>query len=56
MDKDKLKVHIKLCAKNLMNRRVKCCATCPFEKEIVREYPGAAVLFESKRNQYEKHL
>jgi len=49
MDVDKLKKHVKLCRKNLKSNRVKCCATCPFEEEIVVQYPDMKKLFEAKR-------
>lgn len=49
MDKERLKVHIRLCRRNLKCARVKCCATCPFEKEIIEEYSEIKVLFENKR-------
>jgi len=39
VDKEKLKSHIKLCRRNLFNDRVKCCANCPFEEEILSCYP-----------------
>ena len=50
MDKKKLKKHIRLCRKNLKSNRVICCAECPFEKEIVDEYPDIEELFKNKRN------
>ena len=49
MDKIKLSKHIKLCKKNLKDKRVKCCANCPFEEEIVSVYPDLKNLFEKKR-------
>ena len=49
MDKDRLAIHIKLCKRNLNSRRVKCCANCPFEEEIVTEYPEVTDLFNLKR-------
>lgn len=49
MDKEKLKHHINLCKKNLKSRRIKCCGECPFEEEIVREYPELAKYFKEKR-------
>lgn len=51
MDKVKLLIHIKLCKKNLKSSRVKCCATCPFEEEILRVYPELALLFMDKRRE-----
>jgi len=49
MDKERLKVHVRLCRRNLKSARVKCCATCPFEEEILGEYPELKNLFENKR-------
>lgn len=49
MDKERLKVHVRLCRRNLKSTRVKCCATCPFEEEIIEEYPEMNVLFDTKR-------
>jgi hypothetical protein len=49
MDKKKLSKHILLCRKNLKSNRVKCCITCPFEEEIVDEYPEMKELFIRKR-------
>jgi len=49
MNKTKLSNHVKLCRKNLRSDRVKCCADCPFEEEITREYPELKMLFELKR-------
>lgn len=49
MDIQKLKTHVKLCRRNLKSERVKCCANCPFEEEIVKYYPDLKVLFENKR-------
>ena len=49
MDRERLKFHIKLCKKNLKSNRVKCCATCPFEEEIVKEYPELKELFKRKQ-------
>jgi hypothetical protein len=51
MNKMKLANHVKLCKKNLKSDRVKCCAECPFEEEITREYPELKCLFELKRKQ-----
>ena len=50
MDVEKLKNHVKLCRKNLKSNRVKCCATCPFENEIISIYPELKELFKKKRN------
>ena len=49
MNRDKLKIHIKLCRKNLKSRRVRCCKDCPFEEEILNEYPELKPLFDKKR-------
>ena len=46
-----LQDHIKLCKKNLRSKRVKCCASCPFEEFIIDKSPGMAVMFEDKRRQ-----
>lgn len=51
MNKNKLINHIKLCRKNLKSSRVKCCANCPFEEEIIKEYPELKRLFEEKRDE-----
>ncbi len=52
MNKERLEEHIKLCRSNLNNQRVECCALCPFEKEIVGEYPELEKLFFRKRIHY----
>jgi len=49
MDKIKLLKHVKLCRRNLKDKRVKCCANCPFEEEIVFVFPDMKELFEKKR-------
>lgn len=51
MDKARLAKHVKLCWRNLRSNRVKCCASCPFEEEITKEYAGADILFKAKRRQ-----
>lgn len=51
MNIERLRKHIRLCKKNLKDRRVKCCAECPFEEEIVHEYPELKMMFASKRKQ-----
>lgn len=53
MDLEKLKIHIKLCRKNLKSKRVKCCANCPFEEEIVKHYPELEIMFITKRKELE---
>lgn len=42
--------HVRLCRRNLRSRRVKCCARCPFEDEIVDAYPKLRALFVAKRD------
>lgn len=49
MNKVRLARHVKLCRRNLGSPRVKCCAACPFEEEIVREYPELKQWFQAKR-------
>ena len=49
MDKVKLANHVKLCTKNLKSNGVICCAYCPFEEEIIKEYPILRTLFVLKR-------
>lgn len=49
MDKEKLIWHIKLCKKNLNNKRVKICAECAFEDDLIQEYPELKCMFEEKR-------
>jgi len=46
---DLLKNHIKLCKTNLKRDNIKCCLSCPFEEEIVKEYPEMADMFHSAR-------
>lgn len=53
MDSKKLAIHIKLCRKNLKSKRVKCCANCPFEEEIIEHYPELEVMFIAKRKEGE---
>ncbi len=50
---DRLKSHIRLCRRNLRSDRVKCCATCPFEEEIVAAYPDMEKEFMHKRRERE---
>jgi len=54
MDIEKLKNHVKLCKRNLKSDRVKCCATCPFEDEIVFFNPELKKGFVEKRNKINK--
>jgi len=50
MDKGKLRKHVEsLCMRNLKYSKIKCCANCPFEDEICREYPELREKFEAKR-------
>ena len=49
MNKERLKKHVKLCKKNLKSDRVVCCAGCPFEEEITKEYPEMEELFRKKQ-------
>ena len=45
----RLAKHARLCRRNLLSPRVKCCAQCPFEDEIVAALPGLGPLFRAKR-------
>lgn len=56
MDINKLKIHVKLCKKNLKSSRVKCCANCPFEEEITKHYSELSTLFMNKREKYSERL
>ena len=49
MNQKKLEKHVKLCRRNLKSDVVKCCAECPFEEEIVSQYPEMKSLFREKR-------
>lgn len=49
MNRGRLRDHVKLCRKNLKSSRVVCCAGCPFEEEIVKEYPELRKMFKEKR-------
>ena len=49
MNAERLESHIRLCKRNLASSRVKCCATCPFEDEIVQTYPETMTMFVDKR-------
>lgn len=51
MDDKRLTKHIQLCLRNLRSKRVKCCAQCPFEEEILSVYPDLKELFEKKRKE-----
>jgi len=55
MDIEKMKAHAKLCERNLKDKRVKCCAACPFESEITMLYPHLDILFNAKRKELAKH-
>jgi len=48
MNKERLKIHIKLCRRNLRSLRARCCANCPFEEEILDEYPNLKKLLVTK--------
>jgi hypothetical protein len=37
-----------LCKRNLKSNRVKCCAQCPFEEEIVSQYPELKNLIDNE--------
>lgn len=52
MNNDKLKKHIKLCIRNLKSDKIKCCANCPFEEEILNEYPELKEKFIIKKERY----
>lgn len=54
MDRKRLEKHIRLCRRNLKDGRTKCCATCPFEEEILSAYPELEELFEAKRKAQEE--
>jgi len=48
--KSRLERHVKrLCIKNLRDKRVKCCAECPFQDLIEKAFPETAVLFKEKQ-------
>lgn len=49
MNLKKLQQHVKLCRRNLKSHRVTCCANCPFEDEIVAQFPALKKLFVEKR-------
>jgi hypothetical protein len=50
MIKDRLERHVKsLCLKNLRDKRTKCCAQCPFQDDIEREFPETRFLFQEKQ-------
>lgn len=49
VDRDKLTTHIRLCKRNLRSDRVQCCASCPFEEEILLVYPELKKMFQRKR-------
>ena len=53
LDLEKLAVHVGLCRKNLKSKRVKCCANCPFEEEIVEYYSELGTMFITKRKELE---
>jgi len=50
MIKHRLDRHVKsLCIKNLRSKRVKCCAQCPFQDDIEKEFPETRFLFQEKQ-------
>jgi hypothetical protein len=50
MIKDRIERHVKtLCLKNLRDKRTKCCAQCPFQDDIEREFPETRFLFQEKQ-------
>jgi len=49
MIKERLENHIKLCRRNLRSERVVCCASCPFENDILSVYPELKMEFSEKR-------
>jgi hypothetical protein len=49
MDLKRLEKHIKLCKRNLNNKKIKCCAICPFEEQIISVYPELKRLFVTKQ-------
>lgn len=49
MDSKKLKQHITICIRGLKSKRNRCCANCPFEEEILAEYPELKDKFEQHR-------
>lgn len=50
----KLDKHVKkLCKRNLRSDRVKVCAECPFEDQIIQHYPELGALFRAKRKKVE---
>lgn len=52
---ERLEKHLKLCKRNLRSNRVKCCAFCPWEDEIVAARPAWAHHFEEKRKWINTH-
>lgn len=50
MIEERLDEHVEgLCKRNLRSKRVKCCAKCPFEDDIVERYPDLQEQFDAKR-------
>lgn len=49
MNTERLQTHVALCRRNLKSERVKCCANCPLEEEIVGAYPELKAWFQAKR-------
>ena len=48
IDENKLDKQAKLCRRNLKNKRVKICNTCPFEDILKATYPEMIELFIEK--------
>ena len=50
----RLKDHFnKLCKRNLKNKKIKCCHKCPFEDDLIDQFPEAKKMFEEKHKQVE---
>jgi len=49
MFRDRLARHAELCRKNLENPKVVRCGRCPWEDDLIREFPEFATLFEIKK-------
>ncbi len=55
IDLKKLENHIKLCQKNLKDKRIKCCINCPFKDIILQYYPYLKQLFKINETKSEKN-
>ncbi len=51
MNIHRFRKHVKLWMRNLKSKRVKRCVECPWEDEIVGEYPEMRELFKQKRKE-----